>query len=161
MKQLLFIAAIISVIACNQNSSKEISSQEKEIISKEVKSVADSMLKSFEKLSPEYFNFIDSTSFLWMNNEAIENYSEYKTETEAFYNTVAELKFDIKKEQFSVADANNVLWVFSGSIHAKGKDGNPIELNPFALSSHFQKINSNWKYVSGHESFPHQAPVNK
>jgi hypothetical protein len=65
------------------------------------------------------------------------------------------------KEEFSVIDENNVLWIFSGRVIAKGKDNTPIEIDPFAVSSYFQKINSRWKYVFGHESYPHQPPAKK
>jgi hypothetical protein len=84
MKELLFVILMICTLGCKPGSSKNISSSENEIIAKEVRAIAESMLKSFEKLSPGYFNFLDSSSFLWMNNETIENYSEYKKETEDF-----------------------------------------------------------------------------
>ena len=153
MKQLLLFAAIISVIACNQNNNSALI--DKDAIKTEVQEIVDSFLGLAAKADMKVFDyFADTINYIGINDGFKLSFADLKQGNAAAFAVLKSQVFTKKFEELRVMDKENVLWTWNGDDLITFKNDSTFNTKDYSITALLRKINSDWKLVYSHESFP-------
>jgi len=155
MKQLLFFAAIIFVIACNQNDNKSMTDQDKDAIKSEAQKMTESFLGLASKVDMKVFDlFGDTANYVGIADGYKLSFSDIKNGNVAAFGVMKSQAFNKKFEEHRVMDKETVLWTWNGDGMITFKNDSTFNLKDYSLTALLKNINGNWKLVYSHESFP-------
>lgn len=155
MKQLLFSAAIISVIACNQNNNTAMSDQDKDAVKAEVQKTVDSFLGLAAKADMKVFDFFaDTTNYVGINDGLKLSFTDLKQGNAMAFSVLKTQVFTKKFEELRVMDKENVLWTWNGDDLITFKNDSTFNIKDYSITALLKNSNGNWKLVYSHESFP-------
>jgi len=181
MKKLCFttmIAALLfSILGCTQKQNDQLTQQQKEQISKEIKVVVDSIFARVEKLDARWLEYYaDSPDWGMLNADGSRwDYQTTKKAQPDFFNSVVSWKWTTTHETFifltkdmvicsldgkdeSILKSNDKLIANKPLNSLYGKDdtsmklGDKIIYDPHAYTLVFKKIEGQWKVIYSHDS---------
>ncbi len=83
---------------------------------------------------------------------SMRKFDAFKTLCTDYFGPVASQNFVTVQQDFNILDANLVIMGWTGNIQAFFKNGDVMNLNNYAVTNVFKKINGGWKVVHSHES---------
>lgn len=158
---LLFTSTLFS--GCkNQNKSKEqnslsseMSTEEKEIVKKEISAVGKFVIENAAKLDPETAMkpYLNDPEFLVINTDATYgDYAKMRTSNIEAFKQLFSFKQTTIKEEFRFLTKMEVLYTWFGKNEIELKTGGKITNESYIGTMLFKKINNKWKIVYAHES---------
>lgn len=163
MKQLLFVAAIISVIACNQNNNTVITGKGKDAIKTEVQKTVDSFLGMAAKADMKVFDYFEGAAdYVGIADGYKLSFADLKKGNADAFAVIKSQVFNKKFEEIRVMDKDNVVWTWNGDDLVTFKNDSTFNIKDYSITALLKKNNDNWKIVYSHESFPSSsdfAPV--
>ena len=136
-----------------QDSSKELSKQEKEKITIELrervqKIVDNSEIGNLNEVAEVYW---DNPEFVGVTNGEIKNYKKYIEGDKEYFDILSAQKFSESDLLFTFLTKDIVIATYKGSALADLKDGDKLKLDPFVATLVFKKIDGIWKSVYTNE----------
>jgi ketosteroid isomerase-like protein len=129
--------------------------QEQEVAKKEIREVADHVLRSLntmdlEALLQPYWN---SPEFVLVNTEgSMGDYQTTKNGTLEMFKLLASLKYATVKDEFRFLPGNTVIYTWIGRSEFAFKSGQQARIDAYATTLVFRKIDNDWKIIYAHES---------
>ena len=160
----VFAALLLGVAGCNAPAKEtatkttEVSgmtSEDKQVIEKEISALTKEFFQYVEKLDIERcMTFFENTpDFLAVNPDGtLGDYSALKKLNADGFSQMAALKVIPKKEAIRILSDSQVLYTFSVGQAATLKTGQKVTYNDVTGTMLFTKINGTWKATFYHES---------
>jgi hypothetical protein len=157
-----FFLALIAFGSCNKfnkattdSESTVISTEEKEIIKKEISERIEEIIKGANTLDVEaaikpYSNEAD---FRIVNPDAtVTDFQTMKTTQVEAFKTLASMNFKTIKQDFIFLTKNTVICTWTGSNDFELKSGEKMKIDPYVGTLIFRKKNNEWKIIYAQES---------
>lgn len=95
----------------------------------------------------------DSPTFLSISADGkMSDINEFRRLCSNYYTNLKEQKVTTLLQKTHIIDNNHVIVAWTGNIIAYLKNGDTLNMNNYAITSLFKKMNGNWRIIHGHES---------
>ena len=154
MKKLIYFVLSVALISCTTKTNQPLSNEEKDVLISEIKPVLTQIIENSEKgiLDLALKPYLKSSEFVGISNGQVFDYNGMEQGNKQYFEAMVTQKFTEKLLKYSFINADNVVVTWGGSAIAELKDGQKLNVDPFAATLLFTKIDGNWKVTYSHES---------
>jgi hypothetical protein len=154
MKKLFYFILSVVVISCTTRTNQPLTSEEKDVLISEIKPVLTQIIENSEKgnLDKALEPYLNSSEFVGISNGQVFDYNGMELGNKQYFESMNTQKFTEKLLKYSFINADNVIVTWGGSAIAELKDGQKLNVDPFAATLLFTKTEGNWKVIYSHES---------
>lgn len=156
MKTFSFTSMIVALLlfilgGCSSQQSEQLTPQQKEQITKEVKTVLDSIFAKGERLDPEGVLQYYSTDMNAIGDSSQFEFQAYKKSWMNLNNNAA-VKWTPFRCEYIVLAKDLVISAWVGKMEVLRKSGDKITIKPTKYTDVYKKIGDQWKVIYEHGS---------
>jgi hypothetical protein len=150
--KVLFLAMLIIAFSCKKSEDE---STDTATITNQVKAVVNAVFSGCEEVNANKVlaTCHDSPDFTYIFNGTTKNYQEFSTALAGVYDLMSGQEITLVAEKFAILDENTVLYTTNLTFLQHFKDGTDKTIDPAVMMLVFRKIDGNWKWVTGVESY--------
>ncbi len=156
MKTNVFVAALlVSYFGCTSQQSEELTQQQKDQISHEVKAASDSLWARWCRLDAKgtMVYFSDSPEFVALNPDGSQlDFQSYQKMTYGVIDSASALTMTPAWETILVLSKDAAVYAFQGRSEIFLKSGQRMAFDPYAITLVMKKQARAWKVVQVHQS---------
>ena len=152
---LLITLALFFFFGCARQEPAQMTPQEQDAAKKEIREVVDLILQAGDKMDVEalFQLYSDSPDFILFNTDgSMVDYQGAKNGAAEMFKSLAVLKYTTVKEEFRFLPNNIVICAWLGNCEMTIKTGEHLNINTYAVTLVFRKIDNQWKVIYSHES---------
>ncbi len=156
MKAIVSVAALfLFCFGCTSQPSNEMSQQQKDQITNELKAAGDSLIASFERLDVEAALQFYAESPDWKMVNADGSAYDYQTNKKFlsdWANSVTSYKWTTTRQDFIIVTKDFVICAWVGKDETLTKSGDKVTYDPHAYTLVYKKIAGQWKVIYQQDS---------
>jgi hypothetical protein len=153
--KLIVAAKLLSVAACTQKQSAQLTQQQTDQVKHELKAFVDSMIATSLRLDGEagIQFYWDSPEFMAINPDGSQSdIQAMKKMADEGVKTIATMSMSATRCDFTVFSMESGMCTWIGKGEVALKSGDKLTYDPDALTMLFRNIDGKWKIVYSHES---------
>jgi hypothetical protein len=145
---------LLFCLGCTSQESNQLSQQQKDQITSEIKAVGDSIMAKSERLDLGLLDhYVDSPDWGMVNADG--SRWDYKTTMRVvpdIFKTMTSWKWTTTRQDFMFLTKDIVICAWDGKDETILKSGDKITYDPHAYTMVFRKIAGQWKAIYSHDS---------
>lgn len=151
--KLLFLFLLFVTFSCEKSTNSPTDSDDQ--IKSQVKEVVNKIIQGCEEVNSGMVKetSFNSPDFVYLFNGNTLTYQEFFEDLTAFYANLQNQEVTLLDEKFSIPDQSTVLYTTNCTFLQHFNNGDTILIEPMAMLFIFKKIDGNWKWIYGVESY--------
>jgi len=153
--KLLLLVMLVAMFSCEKSNDENENNVDEEQIRSEVQAVANDIFKGIEEVNAGLImeQSYNSPGFVYLFNGTTLTYQEFSQALADFYVDLASQEVTLLSEKFAVLDNSTVLYTANCTFLQNFSIGDPVLIDPVVMMFVFKKIDGNWKWIYGVESY--------
>jgi len=151
---IVILSLSLFALGCTSKENEQLTQQQKDQITKEVKSVADAIWANIEKKDAAWFldYYVDSPNWGMANADGSRYDFQYTTKIATDFGPLSSFKWTTLNQDFKILTKDLVLCAWDGKDEYWFKSGEKMTHNPHAYTILFKNIDGQWKVIYQHDS---------
>lgn len=151
--KIFLLIALIAICSCKKSTNDNTIDETK--IKNQVKEVVTGIFKGCEEVNATQVlqSCFDSPDFVYLFNGTTKSYQEFSSSLAGVYDLMLSQEITLITEKYAVLDESTVLYTTNLTFLQHYKDGHDNFIDPAVMLFIFKKINGNWRWIYGVESY--------
>lgn len=150
----LIMCTIAFFMSCSNTSELSLSDNEQAVLIDEIEPVLNQIIEGSESgnIDNAIEPYWDTQEFIAVGNGQVYDFSGFKEGNKQYFEVLENQQFTERETKYTFLDQKTVIVTWSGSGLALLKDSQKLNIDPYAVTMVFRKMDQGWKVIYTHES---------